>query len=51
MLSKSKDWQNFENPIELARSNGSGFDGSHMWSPDIIINGKETKIYYAGNLG
>jgi len=32
-------------------SDGTGFDGSHMWSPDIIFLNNETRIYYAGNCG
>ncbi len=50
-LSTSTDGINFSGEVKLAQSNGSGWDGSLMWSPHAYIQNNEMRVYYAGNTG
>jgi len=50
-LTVSDDGENFYNDQLIMFSNGSGWDGDRMWSPYLLKNGSEYRVYYAGNKG
>jgi len=50
-VTKSTDGVNFEEPKLLMQSNGEGWDGDRMWSPQLLKIADEWRVYYAGNIG
>jgi hypothetical protein len=50
-VSRSEDGINFSEGVLLMKSNGIGWDGDRMWSPQLFKSGDEWRVYYAGNKG
>ncbi len=48
-LSISNDGENFPEGTELFRANGTGWDGTFVWSPHLFVDNQELRVYYAGN--
>lgn len=50
-LTASSDGFTFPEGQLIMMSNGSDWDGTHMWNPTLYIDGSIIRIYYAGTLG
>lgn len=49
-IAQSSDGLCFTDGVTVATANGSGWDGSRVWSPHGLFGGDELRIYYAGNV-
>lgn len=50
-LATSIDGEHFSEGRLLMRSNGSDWDGGYLWTPHLLIDSPEWRVYYAGNIG